>query len=199
MKKAIAFLFLLLIAATAQAEDWGIPASLTFHEAPLELTFQVKNDGMDAQPVSALITVVDYRIIGKPPLLNAGDAGEIRLKLLPRNDLVGSTYTSILTVSVGEKEMRRELKLTFEKAGEAEPAPNGGQKQEAEALIEKLNETGQKVVTELRPFESFYEAEDYHRQYYLKNSSAPYCQMIISPKLENLKREFYGLLKASEK
>ena len=29
--------------------------------------------------------------------------------------------------------MRREIKLTFAKAGEAEPAPNGGQKQEAEA------------------------------------------------------------------
>ncbi len=73
------------------------------------------------------------------------------------------------------------------------------QKQKAEAFIEKLNETGQKVVTELKPFESFYEAEDYHRQYYLKNSSAPYCQLIISPKLEKLKTRFYELLKESEK
>lgn len=73
------------------------------------------------------------------------------------------------------------------------------QKSEAESIIKKLNETGEKVVTELRPLESFYEAEDYHRQYYLKNSSAPYCQLVINPKLEKLKDKFYGLLKESEK
>ena len=132
MQNGFVFLFLLLIAATVQAEVWEVPANLTFHEAPVELTFKAKNDSADAQPVSALITVVDYRIISKPQFLNAGDAGEIKLKLLPRNDLVGSTYTSILTVNVGEKEMRREIKLTFAKAGEAKPAPNGGQKREAE-------------------------------------------------------------------
>lgn len=73
------------------------------------------------------------------------------------------------------------------------------QKSEAESIIKKLNETGEKVVTELKPLESFYEAEDYHRQYYLKNSSAPYCQLVINPKLEKLKDKFYGLLKESEK
>lgn len=69
---------------------------------------------------------------------------------------------------------------------------------EAEAFINKLNESGEKVVTELKPLEFFYEAEDYHRQYYLKNSSAPYCQLVINPKLEKLKNKFYALLKESE-
>lgn len=73
------------------------------------------------------------------------------------------------------------------------------QKNEAEAFIEKLNSSGPKAVTELKPLESFYEAEDYHRQYYLKNSSAPYCQLVINPKLEKLKEKFYALLKDSEK
>lgn len=71
------------------------------------------------------------------------------------------------------------------------------QRLESENFIKKLNETGEKVVTELKPLESFYEAEDYHRQYYLNNSSAPYCQLVINPKLEKLKEKFYGLLKAS--
>lgn len=73
------------------------------------------------------------------------------------------------------------------------------QKNEANGFIGKLNETGEKVVTEVKPLESFYEAEDYHRQYYLKNSSAPYCQLVINPKLEKLKDKFYALLKESEK
>lgn len=73
------------------------------------------------------------------------------------------------------------------------------QKNEAEQFIKKLNESGPKAVTEIKPLEAFYEAEDYHRQYYLKNSSAPYCQLVINPKLEKLKEKFYSLLKESEK
>ncbi len=70
-----------------------------------------------------------------------------------------------------------------------------GQKSEAEKFIEKLNESGQKVVTEIKPLEQFYEAEDYHKKYYENNSSAPYCQLVINPKLEKLEEKFNKLLK----
>lgn len=73
------------------------------------------------------------------------------------------------------------------------------QKQKALAFIAKLNESGEKVVTEVKPFDKFYEAEDYHHQYYKKNSNQPYCQLVISPKLAKLKEKFYALLKESEK
>ena len=39
------------------------------------------------------------------------------------------------------------------------------------------------IVTEIKPLVAFYEAEDYHHDYFAKHSSAPYCQMVISPKL----------------
>lgn len=39
------------------------------------------------------------------------------------------------------------------------------------------------VVTEIQPLDLFYEAEDYHKNYYEKNCSAPYCQTVISPKI----------------
>lgn len=73
------------------------------------------------------------------------------------------------------------------------------QKTEAGDFMKKLDESGEKVVTELKPLESFYAAEGYHRQYYLKNSDAPYCRVVINPKLEKLKDRFYSLLKTSEK
>ncbi len=71
------------------------------------------------------------------------------------------------------------------------------QKVGAEKFIEELNTEGKRVVTELKPLENFYPAEEHHRRYYEKNPDQHYCQVIISPKLEKLKEKFYTLLKQS--
>lgn len=65
------------------------------------------------------------------------------------------------------------------------------QRQEAQKFISEIDG----AVTELEPLKGFYEAEDYHRDYFKKNQSAPYCQIIINPKLEKVQKEFTKLLK----
>ena len=73
------------------------------------------------------------------------------------------------------------------------------QKEAAEAYINKLNASGEfasPVVTVVKLFTEFYEAEDYHQGYYESNIHKPYCQMIISPKLDKLKQKFFSSLKA---
>lgn len=70
------------------------------------------------------------------------------------------------------------------------------QKQAAEKYIDRLNGTGQKqVVTEVVPFTVFYEAENNHRDYYDKNSSAPYCRLVITPKISKLFNRFPDVVK----
>jgi peptide-methionine (S)-S-oxide reductase len=72
------------------------------------------------------------------------------------------------------------------------------QKRRAEEFIKELGEPGgNPIVTEVVPLEAFYEAEDYHQQYYRNNSYAPYCQFVIEPKLEKLHRRFAQLLKTN--
>jgi peptide-methionine (S)-S-oxide reductase len=73
------------------------------------------------------------------------------------------------------------------------------QKREAERVIQELNDSpayGRPVVTELKPLGDFYEAEEYHRKYYENNSFQPYCQYLISPKVEKLHKQFCDLLKS---
>jgi peptide-methionine (S)-S-oxide reductase len=75
------------------------------------------------------------------------------------------------------------------------------QKSEAEAFIGELNASdsrGNPIVTEVSPLEAFYEAEDYHREYFRNNSSLPYCQFVIAPKLAKLHKNFTDLLKSSQ-
>ena len=71
------------------------------------------------------------------------------------------------------------------------------QKRIAEEVIEELDEKrrwDRPIVTEVVPFEVFYEAEDYHQEYYRDNPSQPYCQAIIAPKVDKFrKRHDYRL------
>jgi peptide-methionine (S)-S-oxide reductase len=73
------------------------------------------------------------------------------------------------------------------------------QKTETEKFIAELNQSGPKVVTEVKPLDKFYPAEESHRQFYKNNTDSPYCQVVINPKMEKLKARFNALLKESEK
>jgi peptide-methionine (S)-S-oxide reductase len=77
------------------------------------------------------------------------------------------------------------------------------QKDEAEKFIADLEAAdpgGKPIVTEVIPFDgAFYEAEDYHRQYFKNHPNAGYCQLIIEPKVEKLQKQFANLLKEKSK
>ena len=45
------------------------------------------------------------------------------------------------------------------------------------------------IVTEITAAGTYYPAEDYHQDYYRQNPNAPYCQIVIRPKLEKLALE----------
>lgn len=77
---------------------------------------------------------------------------------------------------------------------------NQAQKQEAESFIKEINEAhsfGAPVVTEVKPLEQFYEAENVHHNYYARNPDQPYCQFLIDPKLKKVQKKFKELLKKS--
>ena len=46
------------------------------------------------------------------------------------------------------------------------------------------------IVTQVRPLETFYPAEDYHQDYFAKNPAQQYCQVVINPKLAKVRKEF---------
>jgi peptide-methionine (S)-S-oxide reductase len=74
---------------------------------------------------------------------------------------------------------------------------NEAQKKDAEVFIAKLNESNEKgapIVTDIEPLKEFYEAEDYHKNYYANNKEAMYCELVINPKLEKVQRDFAQLL-----
>jgi peptide-methionine (S)-S-oxide reductase len=52
------------------------------------------------------------------------------------------------------------------------------------------------IVTELVPFTDFYQAEDYHQEYFANNPNQPYCAIVIAPKVAKFRQKHLEMLKA---
>lgn len=72
---------------------------------------------------------------------------------------------------------------------------NDEQKQQAEHVIQTLEEEGLNIVTELSPVPTFYPAEEYHQNFFASNPSQGYCNFSIPPKLSKLRAKYLDLLK----
>ncbi len=72
------------------------------------------------------------------------------------------------------------------------------QKKEAEKVILELERSGaheNPIVTEVTAFTNFYEAEDYHKNYFNNNRNQPYCRYVVAPKVEKFNKLFKDKIK----
>jgi peptide methionine sulfoxide reductase msrA/msrB len=75
---------------------------------------------------------------------------------------------------------------------------NENQKKIATDIIKKLTDEkiyNDAIVTQIESFSKFYPAEDYHQDYYNQNQEQPYCNLVITPKIEKFKKIFKDRLK----
>lgn len=87
---------------------------------------------------------------------------------------VGTQYRSIILVTSPEQ-----LSVCFQK-------------------ISELNNSGKynlPIVTELKKYDKFYPAENYHQNFYINNQNYPYCSVVIDPKLKKFMEHFSQNLK----
>ncbi len=62
-------------------------------------------------------------------------------------------------------------------------------------FLEEKNVFENRIVTEVTQFSIFYNAEEEHQNYYNQNGDQLYCQYVIVPKLEKLKKQHHNKLK----
>ncbi len=73
------------------------------------------------------------------------------------------------------------------------------QRATAEAVLKEIADAGvwkKKLVTEVTPFQAFYPAEEYHRDYFRRNPERAYCQMVIAPKVAKFRHQYADRLRA---
>lgn len=62
-------------------------------------------------------------------------------------------------------------------------------------LMNRNNTFGSPIVTKVSPSSTFFEAEDYHKNYYNQNRFQGYCSYVITPKIEKVRNKFQSKLK----
>jgi peptide-methionine (S)-S-oxide reductase len=70
----------------------------------------------------------------------------------------------------------------------------------ADEMIQKFNAShlwANPIVTEVKPFNNFYRAEDYPVDYYRKHPDEPYCKHVILPEIKEFQAKFKAKLKKS--
>ncbi len=72
------------------------------------------------------------------------------------------------------------------------------QRAAAEAVIREIGESklwADPIVTEVKPLDKFYVAENYHQEYFVHNPNQPYCRVVIEPKVAKFRKYFVDRLK----
>ena len=67
--------------------------------------------------------------------------------------------------------------------------------QEMIAEVDREEPGGRPVVTEVRPAETFYIAEDYHQNYFRNHPGQTYCAYVVSPKVRKFREKFAAKVK----
>jgi len=67
--------------------------------------------------------------------------------------------------------------------------------EKSKAEIEKAGLYPDPIVTEIVQLTNFYDAEDYHQNYFNNNPEAPYCQLVINPKVLKFRAKYADKLK----
>lgn len=65
-----------------------------------------------------------------------------------------------------------------------------------DAIAEAQKTWDDPIVTEIVPPTPFYPAEEYHKDYYLRNPNQGYCRVVIAPKVAKARQHFFEKLKA---
>ncbi len=63
------------------------------------------------------------------------------------------------------------------------------------AQLEREKVWRRPIVTQVVPFEKFYPAEEYHREYFRRNPERGYCQLVIAPKMSKFRAKYAELVR----
>jgi peptide-methionine (S)-S-oxide reductase len=138
-----------------------------------------------------------YEIVGTN---TTGHAEAVRVIFNPRHITYGRVLQIYFSVAHDPTELNRQGPDVGTQYRSAIFPTNPEQSQIAEAYIAQLNQAhvfDAAIITKIEPGQVLYPAEDYHQDFLTRNPRYPYIVINDLPKIENLKRLFPDLYRAT--
>jgi peptide-methionine (S)-S-oxide reductase len=138
-----------------------------------------------------------YEMVGNN---TTGHAESVQVAFDPRHISYGHILQIYFSVAHDPTELNRQGPDVGAQYRSAIFPTNSEQAHIAEAYIAQLNQANvfnASIVTKIEPGRSFYPAEDYHQDFLTRNPTYPYIVANDLPKIENLKRLFPNLYRAT--
>ena len=138
-----------------------------------------------------------YEMVGTN---TTGHAEAVRVIFDPRRISYGRILQIYFSVAHDPTELNRQGPDVGTQYRSAIFPTNPEQTRVAEAYIAQLNQGqvfGAAIATKIEPGRDFYPAEDYHQDFLTRNPRYPYVVINDLPKIENLKRLFPDLYRAT--
>ena len=138
-----------------------------------------------------------YALVGTN---TTGHAEAVRVTFDPNRISYGRILQIFFSVAHDPTELNRQGPDVGTQYRSAIFPTNVEQTRVAEAYIAQLNEArvfDAAIVTKIEPGREFYRAEDYHQDFLSRNPTFPYIVVNDLPKIENLKRLFPDLYRAT--
>ena len=129
-----------------------------------------------------------------------GDAESVKVTFDPRRISYGRILQIYFSVAHDPTELNRQGPDVGTQYRSAIFPTNPEQARVAEGYIAQLNQAqvfDAPVVTKIEPGRTFYPAEDYHQDFLTRNPRYPYIVINDLPKIENLKRSFPEVYRAT--
>jgi len=138
-----------------------------------------------------------YEMVGTN---TTGHAESVRVTFDPRRISYGHILQIYFSVTHDPTELNRQGPDVGTQYRSAIFSTNPNQTHIAEAYIAQINQAhafDSPIVTKIEPGHDFYPAEDYHQDFLTRNPRYPYIVINDLPKIENLKRLFPDLYRAT--
>ena len=138
-----------------------------------------------------------YEMVGTG---TTGHAEAVQVTFDPRHISYGRILQTYFSVALDPTELNRQGPDAGTQYRSAIFPTNPEQTRVAEAYIAQLNQArvfNAAIVTRIEPGRDFYRAEDYHQDFLTRNPTYRYIVVNDLPKIENLKRLFPGLYRAT--
>jgi peptide-methionine (S)-S-oxide reductase len=129
-----------------------------------------------------------------------GHAESVQVTFDPRQVTYGQLLQIFFSVVHDPTELNRQGPDTGTQYRSAIFPANGEQADVAKAYIAQLDQARtfrKAIVTRIEPARTFYPAENYHQDFLTRNPANPYIAINDLPKIEDLKRVFPDLYRAS--